>query len=424
MISKINDRFSIQNESSTAFIVSWVTGEVATFNTGNNSKIKVVFDGGAGGVKPSTYKNPMLTLGSTAKPFFPRNPSYLFANVKLGQIGDKKDSLFKQDGNWLLRKEVEKDVVLDGSLWWAHQQSATGFKRFSTVIPSTLPTTNDLFTMTKHDGKKVGYQYGSFTEGDKAYVYNNATSISINNLDSGYAETYTPSTDEIKAYFNGWQVKTADGSGSKPTAWKSIVDGSDAPTQTLAYVSANKAPNYTPYKLSYALATPVTEVVNHLVEGDLVVNGLTQVEVGAGVIVREKILPILSGVSYIFNDRNISTAPSALFSKKIDKVISIYKNNSLDVKWKIDTGGAPHGKQRIYILQADFDPTAEYTVSYTVLEKEKLTTNPVSVPVSWAGSLPSAVKDINTKLSDVATTVSVNVKSIVDLYVRIKALGG
>ncbi|MCQ6360730.1 hypothetical protein, partial [Bacillus cereus] len=59
--------------------------------------------------------------------------------------------------------------------------------------------------------------------------------LTVANVDSGFVETYTPSTDEVSAYFNGSKVKNADANG-KPTAWQSLVDHQDAPTQTLAYV--------------------------------------------------------------------------------------------------------------------------------------------------------------------------------------------
>lgn len=62
--------------------------------------------------KELNYKNPLLTLGAVAKPFVPRNPSYLFAQVKLGQIGDKKDILSDKNGDWELIENVQKDEDL------------------------------------------------------------------------------------------------------------------------------------------------------------------------------------------------------------------------------------------------------------------------------------------------------------------------
>lgn len=59
------------------------------------------------------FEKPMLNLGSTAKPFVPRNHSMLFAEVKLGAIGDKKDILWKdENGQWIITRHIEKDVVL------------------------------------------------------------------------------------------------------------------------------------------------------------------------------------------------------------------------------------------------------------------------------------------------------------------------
>src|SRR6185437_9375352 len=56
-----------------------------------------------------TFTNVMLTLGSTEKPFIPHSKSYLFADVKLGAIGDKRDILYSDNGHWILSKVIEKD---------------------------------------------------------------------------------------------------------------------------------------------------------------------------------------------------------------------------------------------------------------------------------------------------------------------------
>jgi hypothetical protein len=54
--------------------------------------------------------------------------------------------------------------------------------------------------------------------------------LTVRDTLTGWADSYTPTSDEIKAYFNGWKVKTVDGS-NKPTAWVSVIDGKDTPTQ-------------------------------------------------------------------------------------------------------------------------------------------------------------------------------------------------
>ncbi|KMY49247.1 hypothetical protein [Peribacillus loiseleuriae] len=395
-----------------------LTGEQFVTFTATSEITEVTFRAVDSGIK-CTFKDPMLTLGSTAKPHVPRNPSYLFANVKLGQIGDKKDILMYDNGDWKVRRETTLDVILDGSLPWAFSANKTGFKAFAFTNPTNIIASSNQFKLSKYNGSVLNGLIGDTTSSDNSYTGASSLVITVSNTDTGFTESVAPTSDEIKAYFNGWQVKTVDANG-KPTAWKSIVDGSDAPTQTLAYVKTNMAPNYTPYKLSYVLATPVTEVVNHLVEGDIAVNGLTQIEVGSGVIVREKVTPVINGVNYLLN---YISMPTTHFKNTPLRIVGLYKNGQRDTKWLIGVDSSYKNNIRIYIPQADFDPASEYTVTYIALDKEKLTTNSVSVPVSWAGSLPSAVKDIANKQSDIATTVSVYSKLIYDMLVRMKAGG-
>lgn len=398
--------------------VSITGGKTITMKS-DTKRIRVEFTNTATGI--ISHKNPMLTLGSVAKPFVPRNPSYLFAPVKLGQIGTAKDTLLKQDGEWRVRKEIEKDFVLDGSLTWVWNVDYSGYKRFRFPIVGLI----DGETVTKYDGKllKKAGTYADFSVSDTArmnadgYFY-----IVASDTETGFGETYNPITDEIKAYFNGWQAKTVDANG-KPTAWRSLGDGTDAPTQTLAYVSANKAPNFTPYKLSYVLATPKTETVQ--VEGDIVANGLTQVEVTSGVIVREKVTPAKDSI-YMWVNAVFGALPtSQRFKNKALKVLGIYRNGQPDKKWTIQERATndAYGIGRAFIVESDYDATAEYTVTYLMLDRHLFTLNATNVNAQYANYIRSALDDVVTKQGDIATTVSINVKAIVDIYARIKAGG-
>jgi hypothetical protein len=370
-------------------------------------------------------KNPMLTLGSTAKPFTPRNPSYLFATTKLGQIGTVKDVLYKQDGTWLKRKFVEKDVILDGSLPWIFSVSEGNVKRFFVTgfaINSTQfynGTSNaDKILLTRFDGSRLKQGIGTNIEG--WYVDgSNPFYINVPNSLTGLGDTYTPTSSEIQAYFYGWQAKTVDVNG-KPTAWKSIGDGSDAPTQTLAYVSVNKAPNFTNYKISYQLATPVTQTIT--VEGDIALNGPTQVEVGSGVIVREKANPFKGGTNYLINSMTVGETTSAL-KNRVLSIVAVYKNGILDSSWKKEPTN-PYGKERVLHDASLHDTTAEYTVTYLLLDRQLFTNNAQEVNATYDTSLKSVVDTLVERQSDLATVGSVNLQAIAELYKRVKALGG
>lgn len=407
----------ISDETDTVNLIAGTTNKTLTFNTGNYSRINIRAirtNASSGKIKLFNW---MLTLGSSGKPFVARNPSHLFANVKLGQIGDKKDTLFRDNGEWKLRREIVRDVVLDGSSAWVFGISYTTHKRFKVNINHSLP--NSLGMLLKFDGKFISHSLDSNYLQPDIYRIDSSPSLNltVSNEDTGFADAYTPTIDEIKAYFNGWKVKLIDLNG-KPTAWQSVVDGKDAPTQTLAFVSANRAPNYTPYKLSYVLAAPVTEVVTEKVEGDIAINGLTQVEVGSGIVVREKVVPFKSVSTYEINHAAVQK-----LKYRVEKFISIYKNNVPDNTWRVGIDNDAYGKVRLFNSHNNVDATAEYTATYLVLDRQVFTTNPVSIPVSWAGSLKGTVTDVVNKQADDRAQISVNTRLIYDMLLRLKAGG-
>lgn len=389
--------------------------------------VNINFNNGPTTTGVLTLKNPMLTLGIVTKPFAPRNPSTLLAPTKLGAIGTAKDLLFKQDGVWKRRKAVEKDVVLDGNAGWVVASDHTGMKRFRMSLPVGFPVGNGIGRrlLTKYNGLVTKDVDGSGNVIDVSDSYGVDVGASqfvlgVSDIDTGYGETYTPIVDEIKAFFNGWKASTVDANG-KPATWISVMDGSAAPTQTLAYVSANKAANHVPYKLSYILTTPVVETVN--VEGDIIANGPTQIEVTAGAIVREKILPFSTATFTYVNTIAEGLPASNYLKNRPERILSVYKNGNLDSKWTINSSAA-NGKQRAFLLNVEYDPTAEYTASYLVFDRQLLTVNPLDVDTSFAQNVRSAVDDIVNRVGDLTTVSSVSVQSIAELYKRVKALGG
>jgi len=380
--------------------------------------------------KYNTLENPMLTLGDKVKPFKPRNASYALFETKLGKIGDVADRLYEQDAKYFKRKVIE-DVVLDGSLAWVFESSKTGYKVFRVNGLLNVPNLSyyQLVTSSKYNGKALPNlpATSDFADGDQLHVSTSPSAgsvkISIFNQDTGLAENRTPTNDEVKAYFNGWKVKTTDPTTFVATAWVSIVDGTDAPTQTLDYVKANKAPNYTPYKLSYVLANPRSEEIKS--EGAISVNGLTQIEVGSGVVVREKVTPLTSSDSgfYHLNNETIGSIPSNKFKNRLLKLLSVYKNNTNETaKWATKTNYA-YGLNRFELPKSDFDTTAEYTVTYLVFDRQPFTSNPVNVSAQFANNVRSALEDTTKKVEDNTTAISVNTNILYDVLKRLKAGG-
>lgn len=310
------------------------------------------------------------------------NMTSLFVEAKLGQLGGLKDVIYKNNGNWLVNKVVEKDVVLDGSINWTLNMITTdgSFVQARFDVPSAQDShssRNPAYSVfTKYNGMSLSkYANGVDRRADMGIIVSKVAYITIPNRDTGFYPDYLPTGDELRAYFNGWQAKTVD-ANNKPTAWRSVIDGKDAPTQTIAYVKANLANNFTPYKLSYALDTMQTIDVTSSVNGSLVANGSTKVEIVNPLISKEKVSPKLDTDSYFIMTKSaVEYWGKSRTSHDVLRYLSVYKNGVLDNNWKISTTNS-----KIMLVSKDkFDTTAEYTVSYIAYDKKDLTTNAVDV---------------------------------------------
>lgn len=395
---------------------------VKEFKFTTPSKCKVIqikCSGRAIGENTLRFRKPMLNIGSTSRPFVPRNPSYLYTNTVLAGQNGVNDVLYKEDGQWKVLRKWERDLNLYGDIFdWKPNGNRTGGKEF--VI--TFSSKEGAGILSRYDGLSVSYSILPVNNGDG---FNNSGGaslrITVPNKDTGFSESYTPIGDEIKAYFHGWKVKAADANG-KPNAWISVVDGNDAPTQTLAYVKANRAPNYTPYKLTYQLATPRVESVQ--VEGELVVDELTKVTVDSGVVVREKANPKQFNKEYYINrgDNNATFLPTRLKNRAL-RVLKVFKDGVEETRINryADKTSPSYGEECISIPEAIYDPSAEYTVTYLVLDKHQFTTNTTDVKVSYNQSIRSTTDALTVGQSDHTTRLSVLQILVTDILARLKA---
>lgn len=365
-----------------------------------------------------TFEQPMLTLGDKPRPFAPRNPSYLYTNTVLAGQNGVNDVLYQEDGQWKVLRKWERDVLIDSEKNWFNIANKEEFKVFGYLISQI--TSSQTPIVQKPSGLFMKREY-NWNISDTCYIEDGKTvALTIPNNETGFTESYAPGLDEIKAYFNGWKVKTADANG-KPIAWKSVVDDKDASTQTLAYVKANKAPNYTPYKLTYQLATPRVEIVQ--VEGDLAVSGMTQVSVDSGVVVREKVKPNTYQTVVFINDRVCK------LNYRASNLLGVYKNGQLDTSWTLisrttaESDYIPLGKGYARCNTSDFDPTAEYTVTYLVQDKHLFTTNVIDAKVMYNQSLASTVREVVEKQADTSTLLFAVQDTVSQLTVKTREYG-
>ncbi|MCQ6569293.1 hypothetical protein ACQVPJ_24340 [Bacillus mycoides] len=410
---------------------------ISQINAGNNIKefkfttpstckvIQIKCSGRETGENTLRFRKPMLNIGSTPKPFVPRILSYLYPNTFLSGYNGVNDVLFKEDRQWKVLRKWERDVLLDPTKFpTGVYPNYSGYKRFGInpqpLINGGYMNVNDgRFCVVKYDGRILQNNSG-YTSADQTSLQQSSDGglkLTVANVDSGFGETYTPSTDEVSAYFNGWKVKNADANG-KPTAWVSLVDDQDAPTQTLAYVRANRAAGYTPYKLTYQLVTPKMEIVQ--VEGDLVVDELTKVTVDSGVVVREKANPVYDS-NYSSYSINADVFAESRLKYKPKLYIGIYKNGIEDKKWNIVGGGWGTINSRLRISKDEFNPKAEYTVTYLVLDKHLFTTNTTDVKVLYNQSVRSTTDALTVGKSANTTSISILQNLMTDVLARLKA---
>lgn len=350
-----------------------------------------------------------IELGSTATTFEPYNEDYLYpympdgSLVKIASNIDRSVyDILDYDKKEVLRKF--KQIKLDGSLSWIWNADATGFKRVGIAVSnlSNILTSGEIIT-TKSDGKILPKVALANIVSDTTYLDTSNYVIAISDSDSGWGETYTPLTAEQQAYFYGYKMNNGtfgtnyNGTGTKTWIPWGATDNTNAVTTVPTIVStAITSGTYDYYRLTYQLASPVTEPIE--VEGSISLHdGLNQVQLLEGIVVREKVTPYLSGTTYYINASN----SSSWLKNRTDVILQVYKGNEEDNNWQIKSNGTENGKGYATLPQSLFDPTASYYVTYIVLDKYKLTSNAIDTSVTYAKNLKTSIDELNQGMADV-----------------------
>lgn len=386
-----------------------------TSATANHIKLIVGADNGATGT--FTFTNPMLSIGSTAKPFKSREDSYLYlygtpfhANLD----GSVADQLIWQNGE--PRKLASfKEAVIDGSYTWTLSNSYTGFKVLRTPT-SGFAAINYTARCVKFDGKSIT-PVVTLAAADQGAMYNGSYNIAVGATDSGWGDSVVPSAGEMSAYFHGWKMAHFDGTTPYTDAgvaahgakvWIPMLgyNGSNgAPTLPTTFSESSLTAGWTPYKIVYQLAQAVEEAVPH--EGGITLHdGANQIEVGCGVVVRETASPIAVPVnSYNINNYN----QSAALKFRLAKFLAIYRGGHADKSWGINAFGstnAIYGNYLATIAASNFDQSAAYTVTYLALDTYKLALPPLSITGAVAPNLKEAVDVLTDDMGAVKRQVS------------------
>lgn len=407
-----------------------ITGKLTDTLTvdSNASYIEVVCNSTKSGVAvigTFIFRKPMLTVGTQSKPFKPQSRSMWAAECQLASNfvdGSNADVLFTDDDGLPYVLEKWKKVTLDGSYNYnVPNDSYTGRKRVRALgIGSDAKGSNGDCAI-KYDGTILTPL--DWSKADSWGIDNQANHIivSISNTDSGWGDAYTPTADEIKAYFLGWKMgdnTKADfppwnGTGLK--AWYKLYCGQGVkhPTATGAPIIVDAVSDvcpknvndqgYTPYRLQYLKTTPNVKPVSNYETGLTLCAGSNVVEVGSGIVIREKVNPVYHSASnLILINWNNLVAKNSILYYKAKKILNIHRDANKDYIWSID-GFEAYGQERAKVGSAFYDPTAVYHVTYTML-------NPtLSAPINGnvATNLRGTVSDLVQRSGDVERRLSV-----------------
>ncbi|WP_339246918.1 hypothetical protein NST58_06725 [Paenibacillus sp. FSL R10-2796] len=370
----------------------------------NAIKIRVYLSNEINGVY--RFKNWQLELGNVATPFQPREDSPIsFGGVELHANptdGNEPDILREVNGRYEVTRLWRKSNLV-GDWSWLFDTNYTGFKRVRVILP-TSSGINASERVTKYNGYPLYPSAGVYSAADQSTLYNGVLYITIAITDSGWGDSYTPTSDEIKAYFNGWRMYNGasgvatnpyNGTAGQTKGWVEILSAGNP----VGVLPTTIPSGWTPYQLLYRLATPTTETVQEdgalsLLEGD------NFIEVGSGYISREPARPkknALSDVYYIgLNDAG--NGGDSSLKKRASEIKQVFKNGLPDF-WNIDK----LADGTFYAWTDNYDTAASYSVSYIKLDKSPVP----SVSGAYAATEKMQIHDLTDAVTEISSTVSV-----------------
>lgn len=369
-----------------------------SFNTGIETEILLYVYGSqdTAAVQTKRYSDIQIEIGAVATSFELYNPQYSHAPVKLVSNVDRTivDSYNSATGQVFRRWVV--GFKLDGSLTWTgNNTNPTNYAIFTTLLGARLGD----HVLVDYDGRyyKVFDPNVSLANAPDFVSRLNAVqalAITIPNSISGWIASVMPNNNAMKAIMNGWRAN--GNNGTVYNSWVSILSGAAPPTNTEAYVAANKAPGWDAYAtLDYVRGTPITEDVTGDLGGPSVVKGGNAVELLEGVVVRERITPKQHGTTreWFINESGLSpSVDDTPLKYRTNNIVAIYRGANKDPLWALITNTSnQNGSMFGRIQEVDYDPAAEYSVDYIVLDKYAYTPNAVDATFVYQSTIGGAV---------------------------------
>ncbi|SDT26341.1 hypothetical protein SAMN05444162_3599 [Paenibacillaceae bacterium GAS479] len=312
------------------------------------------------------------------------------------------DELYTDQTGQARVKRQFKSMDLTGDLGWEFSDTKLGSKQVR------LPVSNQVIDserVVKYDGKIITHIF-PYSGADQSFMTqgtDNKLYLSIPVADSGWGDSYTPTLDEIKAYFYGWKmgydnvggfVSPYNGSGAK--RWRAQIGDTSGGIASMPITMAGGG--YKPYHLQCQLATPTDEPVRS--EGAIMLGeGANRLEIGYGAVVRERARPYLVGAQYNVVINSTYAGPPDESSSKLTyrsaEMIGLYRNGKEDRTWKLESSAA-FGQERYNTLAANYDPSAVYEVTYLALDTYLIGIPPTQISAEYPTNQRS-VTDVLTK---------------------------
>lgn len=353
------------------------------------------------------FDKPQLEEGTTATTYEPHKKSSIILSGEFCKIGSYADTV-KLDNGVAKKMAAVKKVILDGRLSFTYGADLTGVKYFTSTLPLTSAGLSSAAGLLgqKHDGK-ILIPNGNPTSGDCIVISSSdkvTFGITVNDTDSGFGETYTPTTVEMQALMNGWKMNNGtfgtlyNGTGTK--TW--ITWNATSNTGAVTIVPTTKAPGWTGWAtLWYAIANPVEEIIDAI--GSLgCFEGQNTVSVETGM-AYEKANPILDGVYHINN----TIIPNTQLSRKTNRIMAVYKNGVLDANWITINDSKTYGKDRLYCEVYNYSLTAEYYVLYQILPEEYN-----NQQISLTAYYPSNLREAHNALAETVTNMGKELSNV------------
>ena len=272
---------------------------------------------------------PVLVKGEIPKSYSECHNSRIMFETKLYS----GETIKQNNGTYVKNSEWEEFSNFSEFNWLVAGSNAAGTKSIYTNS-KILP----LFA----DRIKIGYRgnvYG--INGDDGFEFehlwgnsnNGALSMRLPNALTGWGDAYTPTADEIKAFFLGWYMRDDAGNiynGTGTKRWSKLWCGIGYKAPTLVFISNTDITicptilndqGYTPYRLIYKKVTPTLEKIT--THGSLSKSDDSVVTIGSGLVLEEVTNPFLDVVGlYVLNNTIYST-----MENRAGQILSMYLDN-------------------------------------------------------------------------------------------------